>query len=261
MIARYGEVFLKSDFVKKRMRKILVDNIKHDLQKNGIDASVCAGDIIRIYTNSVKKTETTLKRTFGIVSFSSVFVCKKDMDDICTTAKSLAKNFSGTFAIEAKRSDKSFPYTSQDIERIAGKAIADTGLKVNLTKPKNKIYIDVRDECHVYSNVNPGPGGLPLGSGGMAIGFSDNLLANWLMMKRGVKVVLVGKDRRNYKKLKKWNSKLSFHKINKIQDISKIAKKQNIRAVIYDKPVKNLLSLNPLVGFSEKEIRAMKRLI
>lgn len=257
IIARFGEVFLKGDFTKKRMLRILINNIREELKERKIKASVHAiGGIIRIDANS--RAGKMLERTFGIASFSQTIICKKDITNICKTAKMLSKDFRGTFAIEAKRADKSFPYTSQEIKIIVGKKIADTGLKVDLSKPKNKIYIEIRDECYIYTKIIPGPGGLPLGSSGKIIGFTDELLANWLLMKRGLSIILIGRKNKNYNILKKWSvgRRLVICK-GKIEDV---AKKYKVNAIVIKKS-NNLLTLNPLVGLTNKEIKEMEKII
>jgi thiamine biosynthesis protein ThiI len=100
--------------------------------------------------------------------------------------------------VEARRSDKSFPYTSPAIERHVGAVVADsTGARVDLS-PASDLEIGVEVQpgrALVFGRVIKGPGGLPLGSQGRVVallsGGIDSPVATWLMMKRGCGVIPV----------------------------------------------------------------------
>ena len=96
-----------------------------------------------------------------------------------------------TFRVSARRSNKSFGMTSQELARRLGEdIIARLGLAVDLSEPGVNLSVDViSDEALVYAERVRGPGGLPVGSSGRVLhllsGGIDSPVAAWLMMKRG----------------------------------------------------------------------------
>jgi adenylyl- and sulfurtransferase ThiI len=130
------------------------------------------------------------------------------------------------------------------------------GYKVDLNNPDRKIVIEVRDRCFVYTYIFAGPGGLPLGASGSAIGKLNNekdLLSNVLMMKRGMSIVVLGKANKELlKKMQSWSIGREIRNIKKLSDT-----RTKIIISPKDEIKKNYLVLNPLSGFSEKEIETM----
>lgn len=102
-----------------------------------------------------------------------------------------------TFKVRAKRSDKTFPIISDEINRLVAKEILiNTNLKVDVINPDLTIGIEVRHEG-VYLSLETfkGAGGYPLGIAGkvmmMISGGIDSPVAAYLLMKRGVTVECV----------------------------------------------------------------------
>jgi thiamine biosynthesis protein ThiI len=54
------------------------------------------------------------------------------------------------------------------------------------------LYMEVRDEVYIYSQIIPGPGGMPVGTNGKAMlllsGGIDSPVAGYMIAKRGVKI-------------------------------------------------------------------------
>jgi tRNA uracil 4-sulfurtransferase len=98
-----------------------------------------------------------------------------------------------TFAIRARRRDKSFPIASMDLARIVGAAVKDTlDLAVDLTHPEIELHLDAyAHEVFVSVDRLRGAGGLPVGSSGRAMvllsGGIDSPVAAYRMMKRGLR--------------------------------------------------------------------------
>jgi thiamine biosynthesis protein ThiI len=107
-----------------------------------------------------------------------------------------------TFAVRARRSEKSFPFRSADIERKLGSrineqaALAGRPVKVDLRNPEAICFVEVTPgRALIYSEKIPGVGGLPTGTAGKLIcllsGGFDSAVAAYKMIKRGVRLTFV----------------------------------------------------------------------
>ena len=65
-------------------------------------------------------------------------------------------------------------------------------MSVDVHKPDILLNVEVRDMIYLYSEIIPGPGGMPVGTGGKAMlllsGGIDSPVAGWMIAKRGVKI-------------------------------------------------------------------------
>ena len=102
-----------------------------------------------------------------------------------------ALNFS--FKVECKRTHKSYPVVSQEMNARLGSALlaAYPGLRVDVHQPEVLLRVEVRDEyINVYAKEIPGQGGMPLGSAGKALlllsGGIDSPVAGYMVSRRGV---------------------------------------------------------------------------
>lgn len=137
-------------------------------------------------------------KVFGIAGFSRAAVAKKDLDDIQRTAAAYLKDdlaSISTFKVEAKRSDKQFPYQSPEICREVGGYLLSKfpNLSVDVHHPDRVIMVEVRDfAAYVHGNQISGAGGMPVGSGGRSTilisGGIDSPVAAWMMAKRGLEL-------------------------------------------------------------------------
>src|SRR5690606_39908053 len=92
-----------------------------------------------------------LKRVFGIVSLSRVVMVEKDLDTIKRTALEMVRKRSpGSFKVESRRADKSFPVGSPEICRLVGGFIVKNseGIKVDVHRPDLMINIEIRDKAY-----------------------------------------------------------------------------------------------------------------
>ncbi len=204
-LVRYGELGLKSPKVKKRFQKMLKKNIEDTFLKEDTQC-ITSMDWGRIYlhTDNDALAKKILERTFGITSFSKVVECSSDLDEICETAAEYSKQTvpkNSTFAVRAKRAGE-HKYTSQDVAKEVGSAILsankEKNLKVNLSEPDAKIYVEVRhNRAFIFSEKIRGVGGFPIGTQGKVLAvISDrkSIYAAWLMMKRGCNTKLLCLD-------------------------------------------------------------------
>jgi thiamine biosynthesis protein ThiI len=135
-----------------------------------------------------------LSRTFGVDNVAVCLVAKPDIEDISRLALSFAPELAGhSMKVEAKRSDKRFPMTSQEVGRAIGALLVEKGCSVDLENPEKTLYVDIlSDMALVYTQRVKGPAGLPVGSSGKVLsllsGGIDSPVASWLMMKRGCQV-------------------------------------------------------------------------
>lgn len=133
-----------------------------------------------------------LERLFGMASMSPAAAVPPDIAAIeeAAVAAASARPASQSFKVETKRRDKSFPMPSPDISRhIGGRVAARTGRPVNVRAPEQIIHIEVGEQSYIFSEVLPGPGGLPVGTSGKAAlllsGGIDSPVAGWYAMRRG----------------------------------------------------------------------------
>ena len=144
-----------------------------------------------------EETVASLKRVFGIVGICPVIhvedqgfeQLKKDVVDYMDQMYS-DKNT--TFKVEARRGKKSYPKNSMEINCDLGEAILEAfpEIKVDVHKPEIKLNIEIREQIYIYSEIIPGPGGMPVGTNGKAMlllsGGIDSPVAGYMISKRGV---------------------------------------------------------------------------
>jgi len=98
-----------------------------------------------------------------------------------------------SFAVRARRREKSFPVNSMDVARVVGAAVkGELGLAVDLTHPEVELHVEAyQRELFVSVDRLRGAGGLPVGSSGRALvllsGGIDSPVAAYRMMKRGLR--------------------------------------------------------------------------
>ncbi len=132
----------------------------------------------------------------GLNGFTIAVKCQKTVESILDAAILVAgKAFSDgsrSFKVETRRSDKSFRLGSYEMSALAGEKILDTqpGFKVDVHKPDVVINIEIRERAYVYGPTEPGPRGLPSGSGGKGLlllsGGIDSPVAGYMMARRGL---------------------------------------------------------------------------
>lgn len=198
VILRYGELFLKSEPVKKRYLEYLrqhINAVLHAQEISFVLQEFRGRMLVYVAKERMQATCDALSKIFGVVSISPGLKTTHDIEDIKKTAIICAKKrFQQhmSFAVRARR-DSVFAYTSLSLAADVGSALYDTipHLNVNLDSPEYEIFIEARKEgALVYDERMNGPGGLPLGTQGRVITLLsagiDSPVASWLMMKRGV---------------------------------------------------------------------------
>ena len=146
-----------------------------------------------------EQAEKALSTTFGITGWAESERCReKSMEAIMEkTEEILSRNpFSsqGSFKIDVRREDKSFPLDSHAVAC----ALADIvekyypSLRVDLKNPDYTLTVEIRNQCFVYTDSRKGIGGLPVGTAGRGMlllsGGIDSPVAGYTMAKRGLKL-------------------------------------------------------------------------
>ena len=196
IVVRYGELSTKGKN-RKEFMKMLTHNIRRrlkDYEKLTYN-TLHDGLFIKLNGEDYEMIKKDLKDVFGYSYFSGAIRVEKQIDAIKDVGLKLAqKHDVKTFKIATKRHDKSFPMSSDEINRaVAGNILHNTELKVDVHKPELMIYISVdKDFVYVMDEKNTGAGGYPTGVNGMAMlmmsGGIDSPVAGYLTMKRGLKI-------------------------------------------------------------------------
>jgi len=196
-VVHYSEVALKGnnrpEFVKALRR-----NINKSL--TGIDHQTVLADgrFMVAAEGDGAGVARRLSRVFGVSWVAPVSTVKPDYQEILTTVLGSAASAPGrSFKIDPRRSDKSFPLTSQELAtKLGAEVVGATGKTVDLSNPDVAIHVDlIRGNALVYTDKLRGPGGLPIGTAGRVMhlfsGGIDSPVAAWLLMKRGCRPVYV----------------------------------------------------------------------
>ena len=145
-----------------------------------------------------------ITKVFGVNGICPVTMSEStDYDEISKAALQHMTNayddFDFSFKVHCRRTNKSYPMTSVEVEAEVGHdllvALEEKGLHVNVHNPDVMLEIEIRDKVYVYSKVLPGPGGLPVGTNGKAVsllsGGIDSPVATYMIAKRGVEMQAV----------------------------------------------------------------------
>ncbi len=201
LLVRYGEIGLKGDN-RSDFEDALIRHLRFAIRED--PGAVVERTHGRLFISGLQSRERTLHRVSripGVVAVAPADRTDADLESMSQVAVDLCRNASWserkdlTFKVVSRRSDKSFPLTSPDINRELGRAVLDAcpGLTVDVHDPAFTLKVEVRDEgAYLYIDEIPGPGGLPIGSGGKGLlllsGGIDSPVAGYLAMKRGVSV-------------------------------------------------------------------------
>lgn len=280
ILLRYGEIALKSEFVRNTMERALIRNIESKLMESRIQAKV-ERDRGHIYitSNEEKKIGEILARTFGVVSFSYCRKCANKFEEIERNVLEVVWEKIGgrrRFAIRARRAGE-FKFTSMELARELGSSILSKfpDLKVDLENPELEIFVEVRESgCYIYTEKINGPGGLPYGTQGKIVALletEDDVIATWLIMKRGCRVLCIGECERLLEALARWN-RVKFEKAKpSLENGIKIARKNAALGIVSGMAPEKLLEYSPqpldypiflpLSGLDEKMLCKLREVI
>ncbi|WP_025755640.1 tRNA uracil 4-sulfurtransferase ThiI [Mycoplasmopsis cricetuli] len=249
ILIRYGELVLK-----KKNRKQFIQKLSDNIYKIINEKPEVEFD--RMYLTYSSKNLESLKYIFGISSYSPVIVVDNDLKLFENSIIKLIKSESKTFKIQARRNNKEFEFTSDQLNHMLGAfVLKNSSLKVDVHNPNQIFYIEVRKfKTYIFSEYINGLGGLPTGIGGRAIhllsGGFDSPVAAYLLMKRGIKL-----DFLSFLTPPQTDEKT----IDKINELVKILTKYQGSSNLYFANYSMLLNYISLISKQAYKINIMRR--
>ena len=201
-LIKYAEIGVKG---KNRylFEDALVQQIKYALKR-------CEGEFSirktpgRIYIDAVtefdyEETIDNLKTVFGISGICPM-ICVEDegFEKLSSTIVQYIEDVypekNRTFKVVARRARKNYPMDTMEINSELGGVILNAfpDMKVDVHNPEIELHVEVREKIYIYSEIIPGPGGMPVGTNGKAMlllsGGIDSPVAGYMIAKRGVQL-------------------------------------------------------------------------
>lgn len=224
IVVHYHELWLKGGNRHFFLGR-LITALRESLEDLGLARLHCPGDRILIELKEgapVEPVLARLERVLGVAYFAvarqipradahhaspengaAQDIARRELAALCDAAwDEVAPLAFRTFAVRAKRSDKSFPLRSSEIEVAAGThllgKLRETGreIRVDLGAPELTCRIEVtKDSALVYARKIAGAGGMPANTAGRLMcllsGGFDSVVAAYKMMRRGAHISFV----------------------------------------------------------------------
>src|SRR5215510_10003720 len=200
VLIRYHEIALKRGN-RQYFTELLKRNVLAAVKDLGVkEIRSLPARLLLTFKNNVDPAQAVerIGTVFGIANFSLVERTARDIDAL---RSAILQQVNGThfasFRIETQRGDKTFPFTSPEINRRLGAAVKEkSGARVDLTNPELTVTVEIlpRDAFFGFNRI-AGPGGLPVGASGRVVtlisGGIDSPVAAYRMMQRGCRVIFV----------------------------------------------------------------------
>lgn len=200
-LIKYAEIGVKG---KNRFRfeDALIQQMRYALQPVG-EFSI-RKESGRIFVDALEEYDydeavEALSRVFGIAGICPIVVEEnKDFDHIaavvCDYVGERYEDRAFSFKVNVRRADKKYPIKSMEVAALLGEKLLERyeeeGLHVDVHEPDVLFTVEIRDKVYIYSDEIPGPGGMPVGTGGRAMlllsGGIDSPVAGYMISKRGV---------------------------------------------------------------------------
>ena len=195
ILIKYGELTTKKD-----NRNFFINTLKKNIYNKLSSFSFeIIDDYYRMFIIPSSESDlddivSLLKDIFGIHEIVIAYTSSDtSLDNIKKISLELMSEVEGnTFKVITKRSDKSYPIKSMDLnDKIGGHILRNTSFKVDVHNPDVSLNIEIRiGNVYIYNNGVEGKRGYPVGTLGkgllMLSGGIDSPVAGYLTMKRGV---------------------------------------------------------------------------
>lgn len=226
ILIKYGELTTKKD-----NRKFFIKTLRNNILDKLSDYNIAVTDdyyrmFIEVNEDDIDSITSKLKCIFGV---HEIAVCYKDENVTEEEIKKVSlmvmkeEDFC-TFKVETKRSDKSFPVKSMDMNNIIGSLILkNIECKVDVHNPEIILNIEIRREgFYIYTKGIKCLGGYPVGTLGrgllMLSGGIDSPVAGYMTIKRGVELYYLYFESRPH---------TSIEARNKVRDLARKLEKYN----------------------------------
>jgi thiamine biosynthesis protein ThiI len=205
IVVHYHELWLKGGNRRFFLGK-LHTALRQSLQGIAVERIEQPGDryIVRLGDGApVDEAVKRLERIPGVAYYAVARPVLRSMDDLNAAAwEEIEPLRFEAFAVRAKRSDKTFPHSTMEIEKAVGRFLLDKlrgagrDVRVRLKEPDVTCHIEVTPgPLLVYARKIPGMGGLPANTAGrmtcLLSGGYDSAVAAYHMMKRGAHLSFV----------------------------------------------------------------------
>ena len=201
-LIKYAEIGIKG-----KNRHLFEDALMHQMK---YALKKCEGKFLihksqgRIYVDcqgefDYDETVDCLKNVFGISGICPVIYAEDEgFEKLCDTVVRYVADVypdrNRTFKVHARRARKDYPKESMENNADLGEAILNAypEMSVDVHEPDILLCVEIREKIYLYSEIIPGPGGMPVGTGGKAMlllsGGIDSPVAGYMIAKRGVKI-------------------------------------------------------------------------
>jgi thiamine biosynthesis protein ThiI len=208
ILIHYGEISLKGKN-QPHFRMQLLKNIRLSLKSADIDWPIKHQrgylSLAVLQKEKTKIAQKKIEQVFGITWFSPALRYQYqgfDPDSVTGIVHTIEKQLcqlanerympGATFSVQVRRSDKRFPVTSLDLERLFGSSIIKNTSweNVNLKKPDQVYYVEIQsNEVFIHTDKFKGMGGLPVNTAHRVLvmfsGGIDSPVAAYLAARRG----------------------------------------------------------------------------
>lgn len=201
-LIKYAEIAIKG-----KNRYLFEDALVHQMK---IALKKCDGKFLitktqgRIFVEAegefdYEETVDALQHVFGIVGICPmIYVEDEGFEKLCETVVNYVDQVypdkNKTFKVHCRRARKDYPKESMEINADLGEVLLNAypELRVDVHAPEILLNVEIREKIYIYSEIIPGPGGMPVGTGGKAMlllsGGIDSPVAGYMIAKRGVKI-------------------------------------------------------------------------
>ncbi len=201
-LIKYGEIGIKG---KNRhlFEDALVRQIKYALKPVDGEFQI-SKEQGRIYIEALSEFDydealENLQHVFGIVGICPVVLTEDEgfdklAEDVVSYLDKRYPDKHITFKVNTRRARKSYPMPSMEVNAALGERILEAfaDMKVDVHNPDILVNVEIRGKINIYSEIIPGPGGMPVGTNGKGMlllsGGIDSPVAGFMIAKRGVKI-------------------------------------------------------------------------